>query len=71
VIDIADLVFQWRADGPTILDIEQFHVADGERAFLALFEDETALGSCPLDTHYRACAIAPEISWTLVIRAAQ
>ena len=34
MIDIADLIFQWRPDGPRILDIRQFHVAAGERIFL-------------------------------------
>jgi putative ABC transport system ATP-binding protein len=34
LIDISDLIFRWRPDGPRILDIERFTVAHGERVFL-------------------------------------
>jgi len=34
LIDIHDLIFHWRPDGPRVLDIKSFTVAAGERLFL-------------------------------------
>ncbi len=34
MIEIADLAFRWRSEGPDVLNIAQFSVADGEKVFL-------------------------------------